>query len=152
MLIRLFSERALIALILLLIASALTYSTFGLEFADLGGAFDPTFFPRIILIAWMALAALNLIVDLRAGTGWDGQGILHVAIMAVATVIYMVFLTTLGFFFSSVILSVLFLLLLGVRNPLPIAAVSLGVPGALVALFNHMLTLPLHTSPMFWWI
>ncbi|MEL6508339.1 MAG: tripartite tricarboxylate transporter TctB family protein [Pseudomonadota bacterium] len=152
MLTRLFSERALIALILLLIASALTYSTFGLEFADLGGAFDPTFFPRIILIAWMALAALNLIVDLRAGTGWDGQGILRVAIMAVATVIYMVFLTTLGFFFSSVILSVLFLLLLGVRNPLPIAAVSLGVPGALVALFNHMLTMPLPTSPMFWWI
>ena len=152
MLTRLFSERALIALILLLIASALTYSTFGLEFADLGGAFDPTFFPRIILIAWMALAALNLIVDLRAGTGWDGQGILHVAIMAVATVIYMVFLTTLGFFFSSVILSVLFLLLLGVRNPLPIAAVSLGVPGAIVALFNHMLTMPLPTSPMFWWI
>jgi len=152
MLARLFSERATVALCLLLIASALTYSTFGLEYADLGGAFDPTFFPRIILIAWMGLAALNLIIDLRAETGWDFEGITRVTIMSVATVVYMVFLTTLGFFFSSVVLSVLFLILLGVRSPLPIAAVSLGVPGALVALFNHTLKMPLPTSPLFWWI
>jgi hypothetical protein len=50
------------------------------------------------------------------------------------------------------VLSVAFLFILGVRSPLGISAVSVGVPGALVALFNHILKMPLPTSPLFWWI
>jgi hypothetical protein len=146
------SERAALALVLLLVAAALGHATLGRDYADLGGAFDPTFFPRIVLAGWLALAALNLWIDLRAGTGWDGRGAGVAGAMAAALVVYVLALPSLGFFAASVPLSVLFLLLLGVRAPGPIAAVAVGVPGALVALFNHVLKMPLPTSPLLWWI
>ncbi|UWQ19568.1 tripartite tricarboxylate transporter TctB family protein [Jannaschia sp. M317] len=149
---RLSSERAVIALCLLLLAVALTISTFGLQFADLGGAFDPTFFPRIILICWVLLAALNLAVDMRADGGWKLAGFAKVVPMALATCVYVWFLPTLGFFVCSVILATVFLLILGVRHPIGFALVALGVPLSLVILFNHVLKMPLPTSPWVWWI
>lgn len=152
MFIQALSERVIIALIILLLALALTVSTFGLEFADLGGAFDPNFFPRIILFCWIGLAFLNVAADLRESNGWEVNGFLKVIPMAGLMVIYVYFLTTFGFFACSVVLSVIFLVILGVRNSLAIFSVSIGVPGALVALFNHVLKMPLPISPVFWWI
>ena len=57
------NERALVAITLLLIPVALLLSTQGLQFADLGGAFSPVFFPSIALWLWIGLATLNLISD-----------------------------------------------------------------------------------------
>jgi hypothetical protein len=152
MMLRLLSERAVVALCLLMVAVALAVSTLGLEFAELGGAFDPTFFPQIVLTGWIALAVLNAAVDLRSGQPWNLEGTGRAVVMAALVLVYVMVLKSYGFFACSVVLSVIFLLLLGVRSVVPIVAVSIGVPGTLVALFNHILIMPLPTSPLFWWI
>lgn len=100
----------------------------------------------------IALATLNLFTDLRSGTGWALDGLRSVLLMMAILVVYVKVMPDLGFFAASVVLSVAFLLLLGVRSTVGIAVVALGVPGALVALFNHILTMPLPTSPLFWWV
>lgn len=146
------SERAVVALVLFLLSVGLFVSANRLPASDMGVAFDPGFFPRIVLGCLIALAALNLIVDLRAGTGWNPSGLRDVLIMMALLIVYVVVMPDLGFFAASVVLSVAFLFILGVRSPLGISAVSVGVPGALVALFNHILKMPLPTSPLFWWI
>jgi len=149
---RLLSERAVVALVLLLVGSGLTISTFGLQFAELGGAFSPTFFPRIILMIWVGLAAANLLVDL--GTKKEGaEGrFLPVVLIGAAFVLYVLAMPHLGFFACSVILSAFILVALGLREPLAIASISIGAPAVLLVLFNHVLTMPLPTSPFFWWI
>ena len=146
------SERAVVALILFLLSIALFVAASRFPASDMGSAFDPGFFPRFVLGALIGLAALNLLTDLRSGTGWSLDGLRPVALMMAIVVVYMLVMPDLGFFAASVVLSVAFLLLLGVRSPVGIAAVSIGVPGALVTLFNHILTMPLPTSPLFWWI
>ena len=146
------SERAIVALTLLLLSIALFVAASRLPASDMGAAFDPGFFPRIVLGALIGLSALNLLTDLRSGTGWALDGLRPVMLMMAIIVVYMSVMPDLGFFAASVVLSVAFLLLLGVRSPVGIAAVAIGVPGALVALFNHILTMPLPTSPLFWWI
>lgn len=146
------SERAVVALILLLLSIALFVTASRFPASDMGSAFDPGFFPRIVLGALIALAALNLFTDLRSGTGWALDGLRSVLLMMAILVVYVKVMPDLGFFAASVVLSVAFLLLLGVRSPVGIAVVALGVPGALVGLFNHILTMPLPTSPLFWWI
>jgi hypothetical protein len=146
------SERAVVALILLLASVALFASAFSLPSSDMGAAFDPGFFPRILLGGLMALAVLNLIVDLRAGTGWNMTGLRDVAVMMALLVVYVIVMPDLGFFATSVVLSTAFLWILGVRTIIGLAAVAIGVPGALVVLFNHVLMMPLPTSPLFWWI
>lgn len=152
MIARLRSERALVALILLLVGAGLTVSTFGLQFAELGGAFSPTFFPRIILMIWVGLAIANLLADLAATKDQTSDKFLPVVLIGTAFVLYVVTMPHLGFFFSSLILSAFVLFVLGLREPLPILAISLGTPAILVVLFNHVLTMPLPTSPFFWWI
>lgn len=137
----------MVATLLLLISVALLLSTRGLQFADLGGAFDPTFFPTIILLLWAGLAALGLVNEVRrresspAVQGW------RVLFIAVAIMVYIMVLMRLGFFLSSAGFAITTLLLFGMRQPVLILGFALGVPGALVLLFNHVLTMPLPTSP-----
>jgi hypothetical protein len=146
------SERAVVALALFLLSVGLFFSTYSFPESDMGAAFDPGFFPRIVLGCLIALAVPNLLIDLRARSGWDATGLRDVLILMVLIVVYVVVMPKLGFFATSVVLSGAFLVILGVRSPLGIAAVAIGVPGALVALFNHILSMPLPTSPLFWWI
>ena len=146
------SERAVVALTLLLLSISLFVTASRFPASDMGSAFDPGFFPRIVLGALTGLAALNFVADLRSGAGWTPDGLGTVVTMMALMLVYVVVMPEIGFFAASVVLSVAFLWLLGVRSPGGIAAVSIGVPGALVALFNHLLTMPLPTSPLFWWI
>lgn len=53
-----------------------------------------------------------------------------------------------GFFLASVAFCAITLWLLGWSKPIPLLIFSVGLPGALVILFNHWLTLPLPTSPI----
>ncbi len=146
------SERVLVAVALLLIAAALTASTFGLQFAELGGAFSPTFFPRIILIALVGLALINVAVDLRHNVPKAADQLTPVALIALALIAYVNLLSVFGYFLCSFVLSVLMLLILGLRKPLAILMLSALVPGSLVLLFNHLLKMPLPTSPFVWWL
>ena len=145
------SERRITSLVLLLIAAGLLSNTFGQQYADLGSAFSPMFFPRIILWLWVGLAALDLASELMQRRHTDRPQILRVAIIALGTLAFLWAMTRLGFFLSAVPFTALVLITLDARGPLPLLGVSFGVPMVLVALFNHVLTLPLPTSPFAWW-
>jgi hypothetical protein len=148
---RAINERRVTSLVLLLIAAALLTNTYGQQYADLGGAFSPMFFPRIILWLWVGLAALDLAAELLTRKQTARPRLLRVAIIALGTVVFLWAMTRLGFFLSAVPFTLLALITLEVRKPLPLLGISVGVPMALVVLFNHVLTLPLPTSPFTWW-
>lgn len=145
------NERRVTSLVLLLIGAGLLSNTYGQQYADLGGAFSPMFFPRIILWGWVALAAMDLASEIWNRKDTDRPRLLRVAIIALGTVAFLWSMTRLGYFLSAVPFTVLTLITLDIRRPLPLLAVAVGVPMALVALFNHVLTLPLPTSPFTWW-
>ncbi len=127
-------------------------STFGLHFAELGGAFSPTFFPRIILIALVGLTLINVAMDLRHSVNKSADQLTPVVLIALALIAYVNLLSVFGYFLCSFVLSILMLFILGLRKPLPILMLSILVPGALVLLFNHLLKMPLPTSPFVWWL
>lgn len=142
------NERVLALLTLLIAGIALLLTTFGTEFATLGAAQSPVFFPRIILGLWIGLTLVALMQDIAARKAVDPvDKIGALLLFVVAAVIYANCVTRLGFMLSSVPFAVISLLVFGVRNPLVIAAYAVAVPGAIVVLFNHILKLPLPVSP-----
>ena len=147
----LLNERRVTSLVLLLLGAGLLSQTYGQQYADLGGAFSPMFFPQIILWLWVGLTALDLLSEILRPQGTMRPQLLRVIVIAVATVLFLWGMTRLGFFLSAVPFALVALVTLGVRHPLPLLTVAVGVPMALVALFNHALVLPLPTSPFAWW-
>lgn len=142
------TERNAVSLALMLVAAALIASSYNNSYADLGGAFDPMFFPRIILGIWLVLSVINLSTSImQAQQSSSGILLLRISILAIVTLAYALLLTTLGFLIISVIFSLVVLPLLGIKKPLTVLLFSALVPGSLVILFNHILTLPLPTSP-----
>ena len=148
----LISEKRIVALLILLLSAGLVLSTFGLEFADLGGAFSPMFFPRIVLIILLALAALNMVIDMTTQTQGKNIRLLPTLLISAGFLAYVLLIVPLGYFISSVLLAFLILITLGIRSPLVLAGLPVVTAGSLVLLFNHMLKMPLPTSPFFWWI
>ena len=136
----------------MVLSLGLVASTFGLNFADLGGAFSPMFFPRIVLFILTGLAVLNVIVDLRTDVAGKSINLKPVLIIGAAFVAYVLLLVPLGYFISSAAMGLIVLLALGLRNPVMLTLVPVLSAGALVALFNHVLKMPLPSSPFFWWL
>lgn len=148
----LISERRVISLVILVLCAGLVLSTFGLQFAELGGAFSPMFFPRIILIILLGLAALNVVIDLTDPAQDQSIELVPVLIISASFMGYVLLLMPLGYFISSTAVGVVILLALGLRNPVQVLGIPMLASGALVGLFNHLLKMPLPTSPFFWWI
>jgi len=146
------TQRSWLALVLLILGCALYTSTLGSSYADLGGAFSPVFFPRIILIGWIVLALLLVVADVLSAHTTDTIQWLAVVIVSVAMYAYTQFMPVVGFFISSVVFSIVVLLATGQRKPLDVIVFSIAVPGALLILFNHVLTMPLPVSPYLWWL
>ncbi len=144
------TERQVTSLVVFLIAATLLSQTFGQAYSGLG-AFSPMFFPQIILGFLVIVAAIDLVLQIRLRKSTERPRLLRVTIIALATLAFLFAMTRLGFFLSAVPFSILSLLVLGLRNPLPILAVGVGIPAVLVGLFNHLLILPLPTSPFTWW-
>ncbi|NBV60318.1 MAG: tripartite tricarboxylate transporter TctB family protein [Rhodobacteraceae bacterium] len=144
------TERRITSLALLLIAAALLSQTFGQSYSGLG-AFSPMFFPQIVLGFWLFVATLDLGAELRQRHSMTRPRIVRVILIALACVTFLLLMTRIGFFLAAVPFSVFALLVLGLRTPVPIVLVGVGVPAALVALFNHLLKLPLPSSPWAWW-
>ena len=144
------TERQVTSLVVFLIAVALLSQTFGQAYSGLG-AFSPMFFPQIVLCFLVAVAALDLISQIRHRKSTERPRLLRVSTIAIASLVFLYAMTRLGFFLSAVPFSIVSLLVLGLRNPVPILTVGIGVPAVLVALFNHLLVLPLPTSPFTWW-
>lgn len=141
------NERSLVAITLLLIPVALLLSTQGLQFADLGGAFSPVFFPSIALWLWIGLATLDLISVVFSTAQPQVAPLWRVAIVGLGFVGYALAIVPLGFLTSSVLFCAVCLLSLGIRKPLVIAGYSVAMPATLFILFNHILMLPLpHSS------
>jgi hypothetical protein len=109
------------------------------------------FFPRIVLGFWVAVAVLDMVAELRDRKAVTQPRLLRVTLIAVASLAFLLSITRVGFFLAAVPFALVALVTLGVRNPVSVAGVAIGVPAALVALFNHILTLPLPTSPFVWW-
>jgi hypothetical protein len=144
----LLTERVLVLFTLLIAAGALFATTFGTEYRLLGAVQSPVYFPRIILGIMMVLTLVAIVQDVMAGKAvepvekWGA-----LIVFVVAAVIYANMITRVGFMLSSVPFSVLSLLVFGVRKPMVIVAYAILVPASLVVLFNHILKLPLPTSP-----
>lgn len=143
-----FTERSLGAVTLLIIPIALLFSTLGLKFADLGGAFSPVFFPRIILWLWLGLASLNVILTLWHQAPAAAHPLARVGLLALLLIAYALAILPVGFFIASLVFSLATLGLLGWKKPISLIVFSVGLPAALVVLFNHWLALPLPTSPL----
>lgn len=146
------AQRSWLSLVLLMFGCALYASTFGANYADLGGAFSPVFFPRIILSGWIALALFSLIADALSGKLSGSVQWLAVVTVSIAMYAYTELMPIAGFFISSVVFSIVVLLAMGQRKAMDIMLFSIIVPGALIVLFNHVLTMPLPVSPFLWWL
>jgi len=95
--------RSSLSLIILIVGCALLASTMGKTYADLGGAFSPVFFPRIILVGWIVMAALSVISDAlgnkeSGSTQWG-----TVVLVSVSLFVYIQLMPLLGFFIVSVV-------------------------------------------------
>ena len=144
-------ERAGVTLALFLAAAALMASIGWHDADGLPPAFAPEFFPRIVLWLLLGLTALGFVLEVFRGAGAANDDspwrLLRVAVLAVAMLVFAWAMLRFGFLLTAAAFSALALPLMGLRNPLVIAVFALGVPGALVGLFNHLLTMPLPTSP-----
>lgn len=145
---RVLNERVAVLLVLFLVAAALYASSFAQTFSDVGSAHSPVFFPRIILVLWMGLAGIAMAQVMMQGYVAEPiHGIWRLLVLVAATVVYTNYITVYGFFLCSAAFAMICLVIFGLRNPLVIALYAVAVPGALVGLFNHMLGMPLPTSP-----
>lgn len=145
------NERIITALVLLLLGSGLLVSSYGQQFTDVGGAFSPVFFPRIVLFLWVALAAADLVGEVVRRQETELQRAVRVATLSLAALLFLFAMPRVGFFLSATPFALFALITLQMRNVLPLLGVGVGAPAALVVLFNHTLALPLPTSPFAWW-
>lgn len=146
------SERIVSTVTLILVGAALFMVSLDAESMALDPAFSSTFFPRIILVLWVGLAVVDLFAELMRRRESDSVAAGPIAILVVAIPIYAISLTTFGFFLCSLAFALVALPALGQRNPLTVAAYALAVPGVIVLVFNHMLKMPLPSSPFVWWL
>ena len=110
------------------------------------------FFPRIVLTVLLALAALNMFIDMMTDARSKDIRLLPTILICAGFVGYVLLIVPLGYFISSILLTLLILIALGIRSPLVLIVLPLAMAGGLVGIFNHVLKMPLPTSPFFWWI
>ncbi|MFK7762176.1 MAG: tripartite tricarboxylate transporter TctB family protein [Roseobacter sp.] len=141
------NERVIVQFALLMVAVALYATTFTQSFSASELAQSPMFFPRIILVLWMALGVVALIQSVRSDeTAPAVASWARVGIVLVAALIYTNVIGSEGFFLPSAVFALICLPAFGIRNPLIVVPFTVLVPGALVLLFNHTLGMPLPTS------
>ncbi|RFC64407.1 tripartite tricarboxylate transporter TctB family protein [Fulvimarina endophytica] len=141
----------IVAILLLAAISGLILSTFGAAFADLGDAFSPIFFPRIILTVLLALSVLNVVAELRASSAPRTFLWRPVIVLVIGLPIYVLAVDVVGFFLASVPMGAAMLLSLGIRRPTAFLGMPIAAAGTIVILFNHLLVMPLPASPFTWW-
>ena len=160
------NERIIVGVALFAAPLILIALSVGAEFAELGGAFSPLFFPVTVLWFWAGIAAVSLAVDLRrAGLvlrskGPDGKGLggmapgsvspkawIQILLVTLAMAGFVFAVTRLGFLLSAMAFVAVVLLVLGIRGPALVLGYSIALPLAIFLLFHHGLGLPLPTSP-----
>ena len=150
---RVLNERVLVSLALLLAGAALVPAALAQRDATMGTAFDPAFFPLIVLGGWVLCAALAVLSDLAAApAARGGTRRVPVLLAALAMLAFALMLPRTGFFLGGALLSLLVLHLSGRFGVLESLLFAVAAPGLLVALFNHVLKMPLPVSPWLWWL
>ena len=144
-------ERAGVTLALFLAAAALMAGIGWRDGSGMPPAFAPEFFPRIVLWLLLGLTGLGFVQEVLRGASGASEDtpwrLLRVGLVTAAMLVFAWAMMRFGFFLTAAVFSALALPLMGLRNPLVVLAFALGLPGALVGLFNHLLTMPLPTSP-----
>ncbi|MCG8510023.1 MAG: tripartite tricarboxylate transporter TctB family protein [Rhodospirillales bacterium] len=123
------------------------------EGMGIGAEFGPMFYPRILLILWMALS-IGLIAEvfLFRQKDIDRQrwAKLLGALILVAGCTFL--LNAIGFLFASLLFCVVACLFLGYREPVGLVLTGLVFPVFTWYLFHEVLLIRLPTSPWFTWI
>ncbi|WIX31854.1 tripartite tricarboxylate transporter TctB family protein [Salinicola sp. JS01] len=145
-----FSENRLISVVLMVSSGGLLVSSLASPSAPIDLAFNPQFFPRIVLGVLFALALLDLGMSFakrqeRTALAWR-----RTLPVVLALPLYVLLIPVLGYFISSTLMGMLILAVMraGLVATLVMPTVAAG---ALVLLFNHLLSMPLPTSPFTWW-
>ena len=145
--IKLKQESVIVQLLLLITAIALYVSTFKQGFSPAEAAQSPMFFPRIILMLWIALNIIGLIQSVCQSTTTNPiASWWRILLVISVTCVYLNLIGSEGFFLPSMVFALICLPLFGIRNGVLIVLFAFAVPGVLVLLFNHMLGMPLPTS------
>ena len=154
------AERIATSAVLTIVPAALLVVSRAGESTGLA-AFSPMFFPSGVLWCWLAVAAVCLASDVAraraARTAPDASdppagrmprpAAARIAAVTIAMGAYVLAVTELGFLLTSIGFTVVTLLVLGTRSPAVLLGYGVLMPGVLFTLFNHVLGLPLPTSP-----
>ena len=117
-------------------------------------ALDPTLFPRLVALGifglgvWYFVKSFSL-QERNRFRDLDRDGWINVAVSLVAFTLYALLMEPLGFILSSVLLVGGLSIFYGVRAPLLIAVVSIGIPVAIYFVFTRMLQVFLPEFPDF---
>ncbi len=144
------SENRLISVVLMVSSGGLLASSLASPGAPIDLAFNPQFFPRIVLSVLFALALLDLGMSFakrqeRTALAWR-----RTLPVVVALPLYVLLIPVLGYFISSTLMGMLILAVMRAGRVATLVMPTIAA-GALVLLFNHLLSMPLPTSPFTWW-
>lgn len=146
------SMDAVYGAVLLVIGALLMVSTFDPRYQGFGIGSDlaPTFFPRILLGLWLALAAIILVRGLRStGGDWPRQMTVRCAGVIGVVLACTWAMTVVGFLFAMIPCFMIVSVLLGYRRPLPILVLGVLVPVLTWFVFTTLIEVLLPTSPWF---
>ncbi|NIA69738.1 tripartite tricarboxylate transporter TctB family protein [Pelagibius litoralis] len=150
------NERIIIGAALFAAPMILIALSVGAEFAELGGAFSPLFFPLTVLWFWAGVAGISLAIDLRRSGlisggmvpgGMPRRSWFQIVLVTFAMAGFVYAVTRLGFLLSAVAFVATVLVVLGIRSVTLVLCYSIALPLAIFLLFHYGLGLPLPTSP-----
>ena len=147
----------LVCAVVLFVVEIWAYAqTFGFRVVK-NAAVQPATFPRVMLIGMMVFTVvlfIQAVIKLTRGMSEDdfwaepaasinlfkNRGVLAGCFVIVLCIIYVALFKTLGYVAVSAIVSAIIMVLIGKRNPLQIALVSILVPLGMWLMFYKMLT------------
>lgn len=107
-------------------------------------SFGPEFFPELVVVCMMVVAACLIVNDLRgrnrtAGVRLDKASVVRLALAIALSAAYIFLLPEVGYLPATVAALFLLLLLFGVRGKVVLPAISVLVPTGLYLLFEVVL-------------
>ena len=146
------SQQALSLITLILAAATLLWTASDPSGAEVRIDQSPFYFPRLVLIAGLGLAIFGLgQAVLTPNKGKRLEKPLRLVVIGLGTILYLNVVTAIGYFLASAAFTLVSLPAFGIRDPKFVTAYAVLVPGLLVFLFNHILGMPLPTSPFTYW-
>lgn len=143
---------AVLGSVMLVIAALLWIETTRPQYdgiAALNYGFPPSFYPRILLTIWIAMALAILVKSRRTGAAAPVQRLGHLILYMVLTAAYVLLVGAAGFLLASIPFTAAFMLAMGYRQPVAIAVISILFPIVVWWVMTAPLKIVLPTSPWF---